>query len=83
LNWLNLISIPFVSSIAFLFGRNPWRWGLYAYFIGFWMLIPLFILPIRLRTDYTLPNWLIRLYQWQQARRELKKINSPDDLLKL
>jgi len=60
--------------------RNP---ETIAYFIGFWMLIPLFILPIRLRTDYTFPNWLIRLYQRQQARRELKRINSPDDLLKL
>jgi len=47
------------------------------------MLIPLFILPIRLRTEYTFPNWSIRLYQWQQTRRELKKINTPDDLLKL
>ena len=83
MNWINILSIPFISFTAFVFGRNGWRLGLYAYFIGFWAFIPLVILPIRLRTDYTFPNWSIRLYQWQQTRRELKKINTPDDLLKL
>ena len=47
------------------------------------MLIPLFLLSKKPRTEYTLPNWSIRLYQWQQTRRELEKINTPDDLLKL
>ena len=83
MNWLNLISIPFISLIAFIFGRNSWRWGLYAYLFGFWMLIPLFLLSKKPRTEYTFPNWSIRLYQWQQTRRELKRINTPDDLLKL
>jgi hypothetical protein len=83
MDWLNIISIPFVSLVAFIFGRNVWMWGLYAYFFGFWMFIPLVILPIRPRTEYTLPSWSIRLYQWQQTRLELKRINTPDDLLRL
>jgi hypothetical protein len=27
---ITILAIPIVASIAFIFGRNPYRWGLYA-----------------------------------------------------
>lgn len=80
---ITLTAIPIVAATAFIFGRNPYRWALYAYFIKFWCLIPLFLLSKR--PTPPLPTWIQQLAAEVNTRKELrevKKINTPDDLLK-
>jgi hypothetical protein len=77
-----LLAIPIVASTAFIFGRNPYRWALYAYFVKFWCLIPLFILSKRETPPF--PKWIQQLAAEVNTRRELrevKKIETADDLL--
>ena len=79
---ITLLAIPIVASTAFIFGRNPYRWALYAYFIKFWCLIPLFILSKRETPPF--PKWIQKLAAEIKTRRELhevKKIETADDLL--
>jgi hypothetical protein len=53
---ITLLAIPIVACTAFIFGRNPYRWALYAYFIKFWCLIPLFMLSKRETPPF--PKWI-------------------------
>ena len=81
---ITLLAIPIVASTAFIFGRNPYRWALYAYFIKFWCLIPLFILSKRETPPF--PKWIQQLAAEVSTRRELrevKKAKTPDDLLRI
>lgn len=79
---ITLLAIPIVATTAFIFGRNPYRWALYAYFIKFWCLIPLFLLSKRPMPP--LPQWILSLaaaFNTHREIRDIKKINTPDDLL--
>ena len=79
---ITFLAIPIVASTAFIFGRNPYRWALYAYFAKFWCLIPLFILSKRETPPF--PKWIQKLAAEIKTRRELhevKKIETADDLL--
>ena len=79
---ITLLAIPIVASTAFIFGRNPYRWAFYAYFIKFWCLIPLFMLSKRETPPF--PKWIQKLAAEIKTRRELhevKKIETADDLL--
>ena len=81
---ITLLAIPIVASTAFIFGRNPYRWALYAYFVKFWCLIPLFMLSKRETPPF--PKWIQQLAAEVNTRRELrevKKVNTPDDFLKM
>lgn len=80
---ITILAIPIVSSIAFIFGRNPYRWALYAYFIKFWCLIPLFLLSKRPTPPF--PNWIQKLAVEINTRRELRQVRNvitPEDLLR-
>jgi hypothetical protein len=80
---ITLLAIPIVATTAFIFGRNPYRWALYAYFIKFWCLIPLFLLSKKPMPP--LPQWLLNFASALNTRREIreiKKIKTPDDLMK-
>jgi hypothetical protein len=77
-----IISIPIVAIIAYLFGRNPFRWALYAYFFQFWVLIPLALLNKR-PTPPT-PKWIksaANEFNTRRELRELKRISTPRELL--
>jgi hypothetical protein len=79
---ITLLAIPIVATTAFIFGRNPYRWALYAYFIKFWCLIPLFLLSKR--ETPPLPKWIQQLAAEVNTRRELrevKKISTAEDLI--
>jgi hypothetical protein len=79
---ITLLAIPIVASTAFIFGRNPYRWALYAYFLKFLCLIPLFMLSKRDTPPF--PNWIQQLAVEINTRRELrevKKLKTPEDLL--
>jgi hypothetical protein len=79
---ITLLAIPIVASTAFIFGRNPYRWAFYAYFVKFWCLIPLFILSKRETPPF--PKWIQQLaaevITWRELR-EIKRVNTPEDLL--
>jgi hypothetical protein len=80
---ITLTAIPIVAATAFIFGRNPYRWALYAYFIKFWCLIPLFLLSKR--PTPPLPRSLLlvgaKFNTWRELR-QVRKINTPEDLLR-
>ena len=75
---LTLLSILVVASIAFIFGCNPYRWALYAYFLKFWVLIPLFLL--KKSPTPPLPPTILKVAEELNLRRELRKIKTPEDL---
>jgi|UPI00013648B0 hypothetical protein len=66
---ITILAIPTVSFIAYFFGRNPFRWAIYAYLLEFWVLIPLFIMnkkqtpaiPKSLRNRVTVPIFKLKL----------------------
>jgi len=79
--FVTLLAIPIVSITAFIFGRNPYRWALYAYFFKFWVLIPL--LMIKKYPTPPVPESVLKLAGEIGLRRELWKIKTPEDLTKL
>ena len=82
--FITLLASPIIASTAFIFGRNPYRWALYAYFIKFWCLIPLFILSKRETPPF--PKWIQQLageINTRKELREVKKVKTPDDFLKM
>jgi hypothetical protein len=77
---ITILAIPTVSLIAFFFGRNPFRWSIFAYFFNFWVLIPLFLFK-----RYSKPpvsSTIIKLAEEINLRRQLRKIKTPEDLKK-
>ena len=79
-----VLSIPVVAVIAYFFGRNPFRWALYAYFFQFWVLIPLVLLNKR-PTPPT-PKWVQNVASEINTRKEMrdvKKAKTPDDLFNI
>jgi len=77
--FVTLLAIPIVSITAFIFGRNPYRWALYAYFFKFWVLIPLFM--IKKYPTPPVPESILKIAGEVNLRKELWKINTPNDLL--
>jgi hypothetical protein len=80
---ITLTAIPIVAATAFIFGRNPYRWAFYAYFIKFWCLIPLFLLSKR--PTPPLPAWIQHLaieINTSRELRQIRKVNTPQDLLR-
>ena len=73
-----LLSILVVATTAFIFGRNPYRWAIYAYFLKFWVLIPLFL--IKKYPTPPVPPTILKLAGEVNLRRELRKIKTPEDL---
>jgi hypothetical protein len=78
---LTILAIPTVSLIAYFFGRNPFRWAIYAYLLEFWVLIPLFLM--KKKPTPPIPNWINSLATEIHLKRELRKIKSPNDLTDL
>jgi hypothetical protein len=76
--FVTLLAIPIVSITAFIFGRNPYRWALYAYFFKFWVLIPLFM--IKKYPTPPIPESLLNLLRRVQMKRSLRKVRYPKDL---
>jgi hypothetical protein len=72
--FVTLLAIPIVSITAFIFGRNPYRWALYAYFFKFWVLIPLFMINIY-PTPITPPT-ILKLAEEVNLRRELISVRN-------
>ena len=76
--FVTLLAIPIVSITAFIFGRNPYRWALYAYFFKFWVLIPLFM--IKKYPTPPVPESMLKSAQEIKLRRELRKIKTSEDI---
>jgi hypothetical protein len=76
--FITLLAMPIVSITAFIFGRNPYRWALYAYFFKFWVLIPLFM--IKKYPTPPVPESLLNLLSRVQIKRSLRKVRYPKDL---
>ena len=75
---VTLIAIPIAATTAFIFGRNPYRWAFYAYFLKFWVLIPLFM--IKKYPTPPVPLIIQKLAGEFAIRGELRRIKTPKDL---
>jgi len=76
--FVTLLAIPIVSFTAFIFGRNPYRWALYAYFCKFWVLIPLFM--IKKYPTPQIPDSFLKLLIGIKIKQSLRKVRYPKDL---
>ena len=76
--YVTILAISMSATTAFIFGRNPYRWALYAYFLKFWVLIPLFM--IKKYPTPPIPPTILKLVGEINLRRELRKIRTPEDL---
>jgi hypothetical protein len=56
MNWLNLISIPFVLFFAWAKGQGLIKWLLIAYLLGFWSFILLLLVKTRPVKLYKIPK---------------------------
>jgi hypothetical protein len=80
MNWLNLISIPFVLFFAWAKGRGLIRWLLIAYLLGFWSFIPLLIVKTRTVKLYKVPRSFTEFITARNFKKQLKEIRYPTDI---
>ena len=80
MNWLNLISIPFVLFFAWAKGRGLIRWLLIAYLLGFWSLIPLLIVKTRPVKLYKIPRSFTEFITARNFKKQLKEVRYPTDI---
>ena len=83
MNWLNLISIPFVIFFAWAKGRGVFNWFLLAYLLGFWSLIPLLMVKTRQIKLYKIPRSFSELITYRNFKKKLKEIRYPSDIQKM
>ncbi len=80
MNWMNLISIPFVLFFAWAKGRGLIRWFLIAYLLGFWSLIPLLIVKTRPVKLYKIPRSFTEFVTARNFKKQLKEVRYPTDI---
>ena len=80
MNWLNLISIPFVLFLAWAKGRGLIRWLLIAYVLGFWAVIPLLMVKTRKVKIYKIPRIITEFVTTCNFKRQIKVIRYPTDI---
>ena len=80
MNWMNLISIPFVLFFAWAKGRGLIRWLLIAYLLGFWAFIPLLIVKTRPVKLYKIPRSFTEFITARNFKKQLKEVRYPTDI---
>jgi ATP/ADP translocase len=81
MSWLNVLAVPIVAFVALGFGRRILFWSICAFFFGFWVLIPLFLLPNKQKAEPELPKIFIALAINQHIKKEMKGIKYLSDIL--
>jgi ATP/ADP translocase len=81
MSWLNVLAVPIVALIAMGHGRKFIFWSICAFFFGFWVLIPLLLLPKREKVEPEIPKIFIALAINQHIKKEMKGIKYPSDIL--
>jgi len=81
MSWLNVLAVPVVALIAMSFGRKHIFWSICAFFFGFWVLIPLFLLPKKAKSEPQIPKIFIALAFNRYIKKELKGIKYPSDIV--
>lgn len=77
----NFLAIVLVGVLALLFGRGVLRWMFVAFFLGFWVVPILALLPSRRFKYPGEAASLIEYFQVRSMRRALAKVDSVEDLL--
>ena len=80
MNWMNLISIPFVLFFAWAKGRGLIRWLLIAYLLGLWAFIPLLIVKTRPVKLYKIPRSFTEFITARNFKKQLKEVRYPTDI---
>ena len=81
MSWLNVLAVPIVAFVALGFGRRILFWSICAFFFGFWVLIPLFLLPKKAKAEPEIPKIFIAFAVNRYIKKELKGIKYPSDIL--
>ena len=80
MSWMNVLAVPIVALIAMGRGRRFAMWSISAFFFGFWVLIPLLLLPKRSKAEVEVPKIFIALAINHHIKKELKGIKYPSDI---
>jgi ATP/ADP translocase len=81
MSWWNLLAVPLVALIAMGRGRKHIFWSICSFFFGFWVLIPLLLLPKRSKAEPEIPKIFIALAINHHIKKELKGIKYPSDII--
>ena len=81
MSWWNLLAVPIVALIAMGRGRKHIFWSICSFFFGFWVLIPLLLLPKRSKAEPEIPKIFIALAINHHIKKELKGIKYPSDII--
>jgi ATP/ADP translocase len=81
MSWWNVLAVPIVALVAMAFGRKHIFWSICAFFFGFWVLIPLFLLPKKAKAEPEIPKIFIAFAVNRYIKKELKGIKYPSDIL--
>ena len=77
---MEYVWIVLVAIAATLAGRSPFRWALVAYFIGWYALLAVFLLPIK-PMKHLSQETKDRIESYF-AKKEFNNFNTVDDLFK-
>lgn len=80
MSWINVLAVPIVALVAIGHGRRFGFWSILAFFFGFWVLIPLLLLPKRHKAEVEIPKIFIALAINRYIKKELKGIKYPSDI---
>lgn len=81
MSWINVLAVPIVALFAMGQGRRFGFWSICAFFFGFWVLIPLLLLPKRTKAEPEIPKIFIAIAINHYIKKELKGIKYPSDIL--
>lgn len=81
MSWINVVAVPIVVLVAMGRGRKYLFWSIGTFFFGFWVLIPLLLLPKRAKAEPEIPKIFIALAVNHYIKKELRGIKYPSDIV--
>ena len=81
MGWWSVLAVPAVAFVALVKGRGLFVWSVMAFFFAFWPLLVLVFLPFKEIRLPQLPQPVLRLWGNRIIAKEMRKIETPSDLM--
>ena len=81
MSWWSVLAVPMVASLALIKGRSLLFWSLAAFLFTFWPLLILVFLPFKEIRLPQLPEPVLRFWGNRIIAKEMRKIETPSDLM--